>query len=133
MSVLSIDGWDIQIADIDFLLQKEIDGTPSMLIHLRSGETNCCEFAGIVEREKAWETIRKTFMKDDFYECPQIFFRREAVVAASIGENRQDGPYIQMAFRGGMLLRRPFADKKIRDEDFAMLNQLLLNHPHQLH
>jgi hypothetical protein len=130
MSALLVDGFEIQIVDIDFLLEKSIDGNPCMIFHLRSGETSSCEFPSIADQEIAWETIRTALAKDDFYECPQLFFRLDAVVVATIGESSEDGPYVQMGFRGGMLLRRPFSDKAMRDEDFAGLEKILGNRQH---
>ena len=133
MSVVSIDGSEILIADIDLLLLKEIEGNPGMVIHLQDGETNSCQFPSLVEQHLGWEMLRTALAKEDFYEAQHIFFRKDAVVLATTGENDADGPYIQMGFRGGMLLRRPFPDKVMRDEDFAQLELLLGNRQHLLH
>lgn len=133
MGVLIIDGSKIPISHIDLLLLREIEGNPGMIIHLSGGETSSCQFPSIADQQEGWEMIRIALGNEDFYECQDMFFRKDAVILAITGEAENVGPYVQMGFRGGMLLRRPFPDKAMRDLDFSALQQLLGHRQHNLH
>jgi hypothetical protein len=132
VGTLEIDGHELQTSNIDFVLQKDVDSAPGMIIHQCCGTTDSCIFPNEEDRSTGWELVRIALADEEFYEFPGALFRLEAIVAAIVDENPTDGPYIQMGFRGGMLLRRPFRNKTDRDIDFAALEKLLGNRPHAL-
>ena len=85
MKVIDIDGHHIPIDSIDCLMLKEVDDKPGLILHLVGGDTSSCLFPNEDAQQEAWELIRTTLAEENFYECPNVFFRKEAIMAASCG------------------------------------------------